>query len=262
MSCAATTRLLLLGRDHGDYGRYELRRPTPDTACALTVGADPASPSRAYKGDLAIPNEDALLLVEQGPRVLLAVADAHFGHRPSHDLLAALDAAVAEVPAAPGELAALLRGLAAGPPAGDYPGRTSLLVAVLDRAAGGGFGWSFGDSSCAVCGPGGARWPVNAHSHDFVSLVEPATLAPEDGDPFAFRAGPGELVLAFTDGIDGCHYGYPETSVGETELCEVFTSAGADPEGHARRLVELALGGVRGAPGGQDNIALVVAAAG
>ena len=64
---------LRLGRDHGEYGRYEQGESSPSVAWVLSVGSDKRSPSREFKGDLAIPNEDGLLVLEEGERVLLAV---------------------------------------------------------------------------------------------------------------------------------------------------------------------------------------------
>ena len=78
---------LELGCDHTEYESYALGRLSPRTVWAISVGADRTSPSLAAKGDPDFPNEDALLAVEQGDRVALVVADAHFGRESSHDLL-------------------------------------------------------------------------------------------------------------------------------------------------------------------------------
>ena len=91
-----------------------------------------------------------------------------------------------------------------------------------------------------------------------MSCARPRSLDPRHASSFAFEAAPGELVLAFTDGINECHYRYPETSVSPQHLQSLLAEIGAEPERYARRLVEMALAGVGGHPGGQDNIALVV----
>jgi hypothetical protein len=50
--------------------------------------------------------------------------------------------------------------------------------------------------------------------------------------------------------------------VSEQHLARLFLRVGAEPEQYARRLMELALSGVDDHPGGQDNVALIVAPAG
>ena len=60
------------------------------------------------------------------------------------------------------------------------------------------------------------------------------------------------------DGIDQCHYRQPETSVTPRHLRSLLAETGPEPSRYAQALVELALRGVDGNPGGQDNIALVV----
>ncbi len=86
---------------------------------------------------------------------------------------------------------------------------------------------------------------------------DPRTLSPDRAAFFEFEAGPGNLLLAFTDGIDACHYRHPETSLGPRQFLEVLHEAGARPDAYVRRLTEWALSGCDGNPGGQDNLALV-----
>ena len=81
---------LELGCDHTAYGNYASGQPSPETAWVISVGADIDSPGLRFKGDKSQPNEDGLLLATEGERVLLAVADAHFGIAASHELLLAL----------------------------------------------------------------------------------------------------------------------------------------------------------------------------
>ena len=80
-------------------------------------------------------------------------------------------------------------------------------------------------------------------------------------DTFAFTGNPGDLLLAYTDGIDECHYGKPETSVTPQIMADLWRATGNEPEVYVRRLVELALSGVDGHPGGQDNLAVVASPA-
>ena len=248
---------LELGRDHAAYGHYALGRLSPRMFWAISVGADRGSPSLAGKGDPEQPNEDGLLAVEVGDRALLAVADGHFGQQASHELLAELAARVPPIPGTPEELAALLRRLAERDPARDCASATSLLVASYDRATSEGFGLSFGDSTFAVVGAVGHRREIHSPSAGFVSPERPASLNPQAADRFAFRADPGELLLVYTDGINECHYGEPETSVIPEIMEELWRATAGDPETYLRQLVELALAGVDGHPGGQDNLAVV-----
>ena len=106
----------------------------------------------------------------------------------------------------------------------------------------------------------------------FISLAFPASLDLANASPFDFAAEPGDVLLAYTDGIDECHYQHPETSITAAMMAamkaevmaEMTTAEGTrDAEGignYTRQLVELALAGVDGNPGGQDNIAIVTAA--
>lgn len=252
---------LELGSDHTEYGRYALGRLPGQTVWAISVGADPESPSLRSKGDVRHPNEDALLAVERGDRVVLAVADAHFGRESSHDLLRDLAGKLPPIPADPGALAALVRQLARWDPPPDYESDTSLMIAVYDRGARAGFGLSFGDSTFAIVGEAGHRQPIGKRSSNYASPACPASLDPALADTFAFEAAPGDLLLAYTDGIDECHYGEPETSVTSQIMAELWRESGNEPEAYVRRLVELALSGVDGHPGGQDNLAVVAAQA-
>jgi hypothetical protein len=252
-------RIVLLGRDHDDYGAFVLVRLAENTtACAISVGSDPESPSLAGKGDPLVPNEDALFAAAESSLSLMAVADAHFGWQSSHELIEGLAAASDELPRLPGELEERVATL---PPRYPPVGSSTLLVAVHDRSTGSGFGLSFGDSSLVLVGPDGAR-RLNVKSDAFVSAHHPTTLQASEGYAFRFLTRPGELLLAFTDGVDECHYRSPGTSIRTRHLAGLFGEVGADPETYARRLVELALRGVEGRPGGQDNVALVVSATG
>lgn len=247
---------LELGCDYGQYGSYECAQVSASTVFAISVGSDKTSPSRQFKGDLEVPNEDGLLVVEQGSKILMAVADGHFGVESSQEILTALAEDLRLIPNSHEELRTSLEAL------GDrerrsYPSETTLLVAVFDRQAGMGFGVSYGDSSLAVVGPAGYRGADIAKEMKFVSFSEPGGFAGVHSQPFEFTAEPGDLVLVFTDGIDECHYHQPETSVTPDLMQDLFEIWGAETEAYVRALVELALAGVDGNPGGQDNIALV-----
>ena len=252
---------LELGCDHSEYGRYALGRVSERIIWAIAAGTKPEARSLRAKGDPDYPNEDGLLAAEQGERVLLAVADAHFGREASHDLLADLAGKLSSLPANPDDLAERVRSLARRNPPPDYASETTLVIAVYDRAARTGFGLSFGDSTFAVVGASGHRRPVDRPGSYYASPARRGSLSPEIADRFAFTGNPGDLLLAYTDGIDECHYRKPETSVTPQIMAELWRETGSEPEAYVRRLVELALSGVGRHPGGQDNLAVVAALA-
>lgn len=261
-------RTALYGLDHTTYGAVHLVDAGPRIALALSVGAEADSPAHRFKADPAHPNEDALVALDDGERCLLAVADSHFGHHASHLIIAGL-ARLADIPPDPMALAAALDGIddainAASDVApdgiDDDHSASTLCVAVFHRPSQRGFGLSIGDSTFAVVGP--ERLPVarNRHSRAYVHPGRDRRIS-RRAEAFRFTATPGDLLLAFTDGIDECHYRRPETSLRPEHLQAIFAEVGSDPARYARRLVQRALTGVEGNPGGQDNIALVVAGA-
>ena len=247
---------LLLGREHVRYGGYDcVVLPDTGTTCTISVGRSADTPSRWSKGGDDSLNEDAIMAVDDGNRVYLAVADAHFGYESSHYLVEQLSCEPAEIPEDLEQLEQRLAALA--PSAQARRSASTLLVSVYDRERRQGFGYSFGDSSLAIVGPTAARI-VNVHDKAFLVPAEPHGLDPERGIPFLYFAAPDHLLLAFSDGIDECHYRSAATSIQERHLHALFGEVGPAPERYARKLTELALAGVDGHPGGQDNIVLAV----
>lgn len=246
-------QLLLLGSDHATWGEYSLATTAGGrSAGALSVGVDPTSPSMASKGDRTYPNEDAVLVIEEAGRTLLAVADAHHGHQASHELLSALSTELIRVPDRPDQLHALLEVLPVTE--GQDASSSTLLIGVLDRESGG-FGLSVGDSTLVMVSAKEARI-LNLRRADYVNLRGPEALQPGWALAFEFDVRPGELLVAHTDGVDQCHYRHPESSVTPADLLKVFGKTGAQPREYTAALMELALAGVGGHPGGQDNIAI------
>ena len=248
---------LLLGRDNPALDTYTARvQRGGSTAAAISAGSSPS-----LKGQLEVPNEDALLVVDEGARTLLAVCDAHFGHESSHELLERLGGL--ERPLARNPVALFDALLAAVDPSetARYASETTLLAAVWDRDAQAGFGFSFGDSTLMVLGLEATPQPCNRKSSLYVRPCAPASLEPRRCHEFEFRARPGELIVAFTDGINECHYGRPDTSIQPRHMQAVLIRSGSDPEPFVRGLTELALSGVEGNPGGEDNIALITSLA-
>ena len=207
------------------------------------------------KGSRMYPNEDSLLLVDQGELVFMAVADAHRGHQSSHALLSALAASGPAIPSSVRELEMCIARLAV--PGCNPDTGTTLLAAVHNRRSGEGFGISFGDSSLVRVDADVATF-LNLRRAQY--LVPGPKIDPGEGLSFRFQARPGALLVAFTDGVDECHYRSPATSIGPRHLGALFDRTGARPRTFAEGLMRMALSGVDGHPGGQDNIALVVSA--
>lgn len=256
-------RLLLLGLDHTDYGvAYAASQASGRTAAAISVGGDYV---RIRKGDVDVPNEDGCLAIDDGELTLLVVADGHHGHWASHGLLEALHGT-----AVPHDLMALLAAIQrvgqtlpadrSGLPEGLLTARSTLLAAVIDRRRHRIFGASFGDSSIFRLSNGKVVERLNRKDENYVSPWSPGSLDPRLAFEVSLAIDPGDLVVAFTDGVDECHYGRPEISVGPEQL-KSLQAHSAEPHTFAQALADLALAGVGGHRGGQDNIAVVVARA-
>ena len=253
-----TTRetVLLLGRDHTRWEAIDLRTSGRcRTAASTSVGGDYV---RAWKGDLEHPNEDCAAVVEQGPRTLLAVFDGHTGSRASH--VAAQAVAAIAPPASLDELLQSLRGglLSASSDPADFSA-TTMILAVLDRDAGRAFGLSFGDSSVV-------RFGADAEAladklDDFIVPWGRMDLGDEDVRTFSIAMQPGDDLAVYTDGVDECHRHQPETSVSLEDLVAVRREMGATPVTFCAGAVQLALAGVRGHPGGEDNVTFAVSRA-
>jgi hypothetical protein len=246
-----------LGKDHPTFGAIHVEvSPDGRAALAISAGADPDSPARAGKGDPdQVPNEDAALVIDEGERVLIAVADAHFGHQASHALLRALGRAPAP-PLGIEDLRAFLASIPSDETGSDRS-ETTLAVAVLDRVARRVFGLSFGDSTVLLLGAGSHGEPLHRRDDRFVTPARPQTML--GGEPFTReRVAPEQVLVAFTDGVDGCCYGDPERSLRAEHLVAMGRRARSVEE-LVRGVAESALAGVEGAPGGQDNIAIVAA---
>lgn len=250
-------RLLVLGKDHGTWGAVASTEVGSLAAAAISVGADPNSPSSQFKYDPDVSNEDAGCLTSSHDWTGLAVADAHYGPESSHLLIERLHNMWGKIrPTDLGHLAQMIEFLRQGEPA-VTESETTLLTVVYDRPTRSGFGISFGDSTFAIVGPNRSATPINAHDPRFVSPVHRESL--RHGSAFKFTAQPGELLLAFTDGIDGCHYRNPATSVQPGDIDHLAMQANYEPHRTVRELTELALAGVRGNPGGEDNIVALAA---
>ncbi|MDF1661698.1 MAG: protein phosphatase 2C domain-containing protein [Planctomycetota bacterium] len=251
-------QLMCLGKDHGQYGEVHIEDCSAHNAVAITVGSDRESPSKKYKGDKDNQNEDALFVYDDGENSVLAVADAHFGWSSSHDLIELLRQSInASLPKDAQELAdrvAQLHSSGSSFPNSD----TTLVIAIHNRKSKSGFGLSFGDSTIALIGPQQSGAAVNPHNTRYVSPERSQTLEAQRATLFQFKTQARDLILAFTDGIDECNYRHAEFSLQPEHLLQLYGDIGCHPRKYATALVEWALRGVDGHPGGQDNIALIV----
>lgn len=256
---ADSGRLLMVGRDHGEYGELASAEIGASTAAAISVGSDEDTPARRFKHDPDVMNEDALCALEGEGWAGFAVADAHYGPEASHLLIERLDAIWSRIrPTDIEHLGQMIEFLRNGDPQ-QTPSETTLLVVAYDRNARRGFGISFGDSTFMIVGPQRPPRIVNAPDDRYVDAKHLGSL--RDGAPFWFDAEPGELLLTFTDGVNECHYRQPATSVRPDDIADAVAFASFEPHASARAIVELALAGVRGNPGGQDNVAVIASRA-
>lgn len=274
-----TLQTLLLGVEHATYGEYAVAAHDERSACAISVGSAGLTPARLYKADVDVPNEDAVCAIDEGARTLLAVADSHYGHRASHVLLERLVTEISIVPANILELFDVVVGLAddshdfeererglEGPASGASPlgaeqsmdvSESTLLVGVVDREARRVFGLCYGDSSLLVLGasiPKPGVW--HAQRELYVTPREPASLHPVHAVEFDFELPESGLVVAYTDGVNECCYREPALSVQVSDIARVAEETSFEPEPFVSALAVLALTGVRGRPGGQDNLAI------
>jgi hypothetical protein len=259
----------LYGEDHVEAHAFAMHGLASGRGwCALSLGGHTVL--RRKEGE-AVPNEDALCIVEAGERVLLAVADGHFGHNASHGVIARLAAALdgsevaaraadTALPCDIGELTALVLGLVEqcrAPSARSAgQGATTLLVAVLDRAARAVFGVTVGDSSAVAIGvDSGVRW-LSMTGRNYLDPSAAAPFDPARLATFQVPVVPGDLLVVFTDGVNECQYGSPATSIGPRHLEALAIRSTWDVEAFVEALAALALEGVDGHPGGEDNLAL------
>lgn len=246
--------IALLGIDHAEFGRVVTRHQAERrTACAISCGG---AGVQVRKADTAIRNEDACGAVDEHDRTLLVVTDSHAGHHAGH----ALCEGVLALPI-PRDPLALLGAIAALADERNPPpdaSATTLLVAVWSRESGRGFGVSYGDSSLVVLGRTAPAVLATRKNTRYVTPAEAHTLAPQLANEFEFVIPPDGIAVAFTDGVDECCYRTPDLSIRPHHL-QALVAAGSGPidvEEFVTSLATLALTGVDGYPGGQDNIAI------
>lgn len=249
---------LQLGKDHPVYGKLDLCQLNSNITCAISVGADKDSPSLIFKGDKTSTNEDAVFAAMIDDRVVMAVADSHFGQWASHSIITGIAHYSRQVT----DLASIYRIFPLmGDDSTDWNNHseTTLVIVSVNRLTGEGFGVSFGDSSAVLVNQQEVS-RLNHKNSRFVSLNKTVIMDSASAEEFTFNVKTGELLLLFTDGVDECHYGKPDTSVNEQDILNLFQQTPENVTQYVTRLGNLALKGINGNPGGQDNIAIAAVA--
>lgn len=243
---------MLLGQDVPLLGQI-VQRDLGSASLCLSAGGDSDSPSFAFKGNKENnPNEDAALILRDGQRWLFSVADGHFGHAVSHHLIETIANHCQAIPTRLGQLSLFL---SSEQLIAEAPGGSTLLVACLDEATGSTFGLSFGDCSLLTIGQNGVT--VRNKLSDAFVYCDGQPLPLELAQSFQFTLGPQEILMLYTDGVNECCYRDPQRSVQMSHIEALGREAGGSCSRLARAVAELALTGVNGHPGGQDNIAIL-----
>lgn len=248
---------LLLGRDHEELGHVALRVAAEGRlALGLSAGSDPVVTMR--KADDAQVNEDVVYAGVGTQRWVMAVADGHDGPSASHALMTYLATHAVDYPR---RLEARVRWwqTASEQTHADGLSGTTMLVAAWEPAGRRVVGLAYGDSRAWRYRPGRALKALTRPNRNYV----------RPGDLYAWRAShastfdapflPGDVLLLHTDGVDECCYRDPARSVQKADLRALLEAHGGQPEACARAILAAALEGVRGQPGGQDNVGLIVA---
>ena len=248
---------LLLGENCKKYTEIERCDVDGAIACAISVGADPNSPSLAFKGNKSSANEDALFAGADEGRVIIAVADSHFGQWASHAIIAGLYDRYRDLTSF-ASIYRAFREICHTKHDFKEPSETTLALVSVDIASGDGIGVSFGDSSVMLIDSAGVS-RRNIKNGNYVSPNRASSLDASAADEFAFTAGKGSVLMLFTDGVDECHYGHPETSIQDRHIFDLYRKHPHDPAVLVSELARLSLLGVDGNPGGQDNLAIAAA---
>jgi serine/threonine protein phosphatase PrpC len=243
-----------LGKNHCNYGEVEYCFIGKNVACAISVGSDKSSPSLKFKGKSTETNEDAVLAIQYGTSLLLAIADAHFGTWASSSILSGLSKYSRRLISLT-LIYEVFQTLCNESYDFNENSETTLIIASVDLSTGLGFGVSFGDSSAMLINQHEAN-RLNKKNSRFVTLNNMHSLQENAAEEFTFTIKPGEMFLLFTDGVDECHYGKPATSVNEHDILTIYRDSPNDAKSYVFNLANLALKGVNGNPGGQDNVAI------
>ncbi|MDB4724814.1 SpoIIE family protein phosphatase [Planctomycetota bacterium] len=262
-----STIAALFGEDHGSTDQFGLSvvggplSGTSATACGLSAGGEGVL---TRKGPSLVLNEDCVLAFDDGRRVIQAVADGHHGHEASHltvELLAAIVEESSTLLSPEEALEQLHPRWADAESKGEDGSRCTLALLTIDRGEGIMEGVCLGDSGIFLGNmESGVRRVVPPNTF----YTAPWDLGSHGIPPSAYFRVPvksGDWVVACSDGVHECRYETPEDSIGMEDLEALMIRAGRSPEVFVEAAVRLALAGVRGNSGGEDNIGVVASIA-
>ncbi|MDB2576111.1 SpoIIE family protein phosphatase [Planctomycetota bacterium] len=256
----------LFGEDHGTVNEFALAlvggplSGVSPTACAVGAGGDGVL---TRKGPAAVLNEDCVLAFDDGRRVIHAIADGHHGHEASHSSVELVATMVEQSGGviSPDEALAQLHPLWLETKAESDGSRCTLVVLSIDRGEGILEGFSLGDSGVFLGNmEDGVRRVVPPNTF-YMAPWDPGSHGIPPSTHFRVPVRSGDWVLTCSDGIHECKYETPEESIGAKELESLMIRAGRRPEAFVESAVTLALAGVSGHPGGEDNLAVVASIA-
>lgn len=237
-------RQQLLGSQYSQHGQLHLIEEGP---LALALGAGfPFEGSAASK---RLPNEDALLVCRDQDRALLAVADGHHGAA-AHHLIVQLNQRCQTIPGRLSGISRMLLEPFSAPPESG----TTLLLAVIEFASRRVFGFSFGDCLLLGLSPQGVA-ARNAMNQLYLHGGVPIPL--EEAEPFDFEVPVGGGLLLCSDGVHECCYRDPHRSIQSWHILEALQASGSQARPWVEQVCQMALEGVDGHPGGQDNLAVI-----
>lgn len=248
---------LLLGEHSKKYGEVDYFYIDRSIACAISVGSDPNSPSLVFKGNKDSANEDALFVYADEERIIMAVADSHFGQWASHTIIAGLYENYRKLTSLE-HIYRVFQDICNTKHNPNEHSETTLTLVSVDSATGGGIGVSFGDSSALLINTTGVL-RQNIKNNNYVSPNRSLSLEAGFANEFEFNVSKGDVLMLFTDGVDECHYGHPETSIQDNHILGMYSKHPDNPALFVSELAMQSLSGVNGNPGGQDNIAIAAA---
>lgn len=259
MSPAPAPSITFHGPDFVAPGAVEVQTVGELSAAAFSVGRQAAIDRKTKE---AVANEDALFLLDDGERAIHIVADGHYGAEASRELVTSLSAIVlregpeVDPAAAWGQMARDWRGK---PDLGTS--RSTVIFVSLDRIAGRVRGLSIGDSACFLAGADGVVIRLDAPSRSYAAPWDLYSLGLPASSHIDAPVVAGSVLLSCTDGVTECRYGQPDVSVQPEHIGELVELSGGNVEVLAGNLGDLALRGVEGSVGGEDNLSIAASRA-
>lgn len=247
---------MLLGQDHLAADQYAMCSvgTQRSTVCSISLGG---VDSVSRKGGTQVPNEDGLFAADFGDRAFHAVADGHKGHNASHWLIRRVHRLVTGAKSVNEPLRHFGWLAIEETEADSDPSRTTASLCSIDRTRGIIEGWSVGDSAVFLLSVERGVTQLNQPQATYIFPLAGPDINASQVSRFEHDVRPGEVVLTCTDGVFECNYGSPATSITPAELEALFIRYSSNVDAFVEAVTRDALMGVRGNPGGQDNIAIV-----